>query len=243
MVISSVEREQDVSSAALLKYAEMEVTQLAAEARFYCQTGYKGLGNAVRSALKTATDSFARMKSTENRREGREGTGMSRPPSFFEVYASWNLAENTSVYPRRAPGLGARVQYPPSFVWLSSHWEKDGSALAAAGASTKKKVKKVVKRVTTKVKEYFADSKLLKKRWWGVLPDTLRRLKNGDTSAMSGAILLAVLFFVFSLSFSVVASVAIQLIGALCVLAVVLMLLDMFQSDASPQVSAVSDAP
>lgn len=244
MVIRSVEREPNVSSAALLKYAEIEVMQSAAEARFYCQTGYKGLGNAVRSALKTVTDRFARMKSTENRREGREGTGMSRLPSFFQVYASWNLAENTSLHPRRAPGLGAMVQYPPSFVWLSSHWkQKAGSALAASGASAMKKVKKVLKKVKVKVSEYFADSKLLRKRWWNVLLDTLQRLKNGDTTALPGAVLLAVLFFVVSVSFAVIASVAVQLIGAFCVLAVVLLLLEMFQSDASPQVPAVSDTP
>lgn len=235
-VMSVEDEDPTVTSGALLKYAQMQVMQSAAEARFFCQTGLKGLGKAVGSALKTAIRSLARAEVDDARRQSNGRAYPSTPPhNFSEISSSVNALRKPYRHP--AALFNANEQdFLPSFVStrsLKTRRRFSGSAMALVGSTSGMNLKKALKKVKFQGKNIFADTNFLKRRWWSVLGEIVRRLRTKEKVALPLVILLSVHFFVISLSFAAVATVATQAIGAFCVLVVVLMMLDLLQLDAS----------
>ncbi|CDJ53328.1 hypothetical protein, conserved [Eimeria brunetti] len=233
--VTSVEEDATVTSGALFKYAQMQVMRVAAEARFFCQTGYKGLGKAVGSSLKTVTRSLARAEIGEDRQQGNGHNGSSSGQSFSEVSSSVDLMMGARRYPMNMLNLTVHDSFPS---FLSTRISKKprriaGSVMALVGAVSGKKLKSALKKIEVKGRRVFADANFLKRRWWSVLAGIVRRLRTSEQMALPLIVLLSIHFFVVSVSFAAVATVATQAIGAFCVVVVVLMMLDLLQLGAS----------
>ncbi|CDJ36733.1 uncharacterized protein EMH_0094760 [Eimeria mitis] len=233
--VDSVEKHPAVTSGALLKYAQVQVMRVATEARFFCHTGYTGLGRALGGALKTVTRSLARAEVSDSRQEP-DGIADFLPSYMFsEISSSSNFVKTAPRYPMKFLNTTVHDSLP-SFV-TTRIFKKPrriaGSVMALIGSTTGKKLKKILKKVEVGGKRVFADSNFLKRRWWSVLGAIVRRLRVRDQLMLPLVVLLALHFFVISVSFAAVATVATQAIGAFCVLVVVLMMLDLLQLDAS----------
>lgn len=236
--VESVEEDPTVTGPALLKYAEVHVMKLVAEARFFCQTGFTGLGKALGSALKTVTRSFARAPVNEGQQGSNEPTVSPSSPMFSEISSSMHVWNGSTHNPMTLARLTLQ-DFLPSFLSTKrkKHHRFSGSALALVGTTSGMKLKKALKNVEYNGKRIFADSQFLKRRWWNVLGWILKRLRTTEKLALPLVLLLGIHFFVISISFAAVATVATQAIGAYCVLVVVLMMLDALQLGAALNLS------
>ncbi|CDI74322.1 hypothetical protein, conserved [Eimeria praecox] len=233
--VKSVEDNPTVTGGALVKYAQVQVMRSAVEARLFCQTGLKGLGKTLGRALKTVTHSLARAEMNQNRGQSNRVPGPSSPESFAETSSSMSFVKGLYRYPINLLNATAQTS-SPSFLstsFLKKKRRPAGSVMALVGSASGMKLKKALKKLEFRGKRVFADGAFLRRKWWSVIGGIVSRLRTKEKAALPLAILLSIHFFVISLSFAAVATMATQAAGAFCVLVVVLMMLDLLQLDAS----------